>query len=149
MRANKFSIGGLRGVHVSSIVNWGYEDNFKPVYLFFLRKDFKRIKTTKRKTSNFYPLRSLCEQKIVAFVVFCLLIFVLLVGFLFVSVFLSLKSFCKIKINRFEILLVPSLTYTTTNPVNWLITTGIHKFWCRGFKTWYRGFQGHWTGIWY
>ena len=35
MRANKFSIGGLRGVHVSSIVNWGYEDNFKPVYLFF------------------------------------------------------------------------------------------------------------------
>ena len=38
MRANKFSIGGLRGVHVSSIVNWGYEDNFKPVYFFFYEK---------------------------------------------------------------------------------------------------------------
>ena len=53
MRANKFSIGGLRGVHVSSIVNWGYEDNFKPVYLFFLRKNFNRTKTlTDKKRTN-------------------------------------------------------------------------------------------------
>ena len=34
---NKFSIGGLIGVHVSSIVKLGCQDNLKPVY-FFLRK---------------------------------------------------------------------------------------------------------------
>ena len=37
-------MGGLIGVRVSSIVKWGYKDNFKPVY-FFLRKNFKRTKT--------------------------------------------------------------------------------------------------------
>ena len=39
--------------------------------------------------------------------------FVLLVGFLFVSVFVRLKSFCKKKINRFKILPVTPITYTT------------------------------------
>ena len=79
-----------------SMCNWGDEDNFKPVYLFiyfFSRKDFKRKKSTKRKTSDFYPLRSLCAQKIVAFVVFCSLVFVLFVGFLFVSVFIRAGFF--------------------------------------------------------
>ena len=38
MRKNNFSIGGLRGVPLSSIVKWGYEDNFKPVYFFFYAK---------------------------------------------------------------------------------------------------------------
>ena len=37
---------------------------------FFLGKDFKCKKSTKRKTRNFYPLRSLCAQKIIAFFVF-------------------------------------------------------------------------------
>ena len=32
---NKFSIGRLIGVHVSSIVKWGYQDSFKPVYFFY------------------------------------------------------------------------------------------------------------------
>ena len=63
------------------------------IYLFFLRKDLKRIKSTKRKTSDFYPFTSLCSQKIVAFVVFCSLIFVLLMSFLFVSVFIRAESF--------------------------------------------------------
>ena len=40
---NKFSIGGLIGVHVSSIVKLGCQDNLKPIY-FFLRKDFERTK---------------------------------------------------------------------------------------------------------
>ena len=35
MRTNKPSIGGLIGVHVSSIVKWGYQDNFKPAFLFY------------------------------------------------------------------------------------------------------------------
>ena len=34
VRTNKFSIGGLIGVHASIIVKWDYQDNFKPVYLF-------------------------------------------------------------------------------------------------------------------
>ena len=35
MRTNKFSIGKLRGVHVSSMVKWGYQDNCKPASIFF------------------------------------------------------------------------------------------------------------------
>ena len=46
MCTNKFLIGVLIGIHVSSIVKWGYQDNFKPVYL-FLRKDFAHTKSTK------------------------------------------------------------------------------------------------------
>ena len=34
MHVNRGSIGGLIWVHVSSIVKWGYQDNFKPVYFF-------------------------------------------------------------------------------------------------------------------
>ena len=33
----------------SSICNWGYGDNFKAVYFFFLRKDSARTKTLKNK----------------------------------------------------------------------------------------------------
>ena len=39
MCVNRSSIGGLIGVHVSSIVYWGYQDNFKPAY-FFYEKNF-------------------------------------------------------------------------------------------------------------
>ena len=35
MHINRSSIGGLIGEHVSSIVKWGYQDNFKPVYFFY------------------------------------------------------------------------------------------------------------------
>ena len=35
MRTNKYWIGGLIGVHVSSLVKWGYQDNYKPVYFFY------------------------------------------------------------------------------------------------------------------
>ena len=46
----------------SSIVNWGYGNNFKPVYLFvfFYEKILSVKKSIKRKTSDFYPLTSLC-----------------------------------------------------------------------------------------
>ena len=37
MRVDRGLIGGLIGVHVSSIVKLGYEDNFKPVYFFYER----------------------------------------------------------------------------------------------------------------
>ena len=48
---NKLLIGGLIGAHVSSIVKWGYQGNFKPVY-FFLRKDFARTKTPSQAKMN-------------------------------------------------------------------------------------------------
>ena len=35
MRVNRGSIGGLIGVHVSSIVKWSYQDNLKPVYFLY------------------------------------------------------------------------------------------------------------------
>ena len=52
----------------------------------------------------------LCIQKIVAFVHFCSLIFVLLVGFCLRCVFVRLKSFCKKIINRLEFALITSCT---------------------------------------
>ena len=69
MHINRSSIGGLIGEHVSSIVKWGYQDNFKPVYLFSYEKISPAQKALKHKTSNFHPLKSLCTRKIVAFVV--------------------------------------------------------------------------------
>ena len=35
MRVNRGSIGGLIGVHVSSVVKWIYQDNFKPICFFY------------------------------------------------------------------------------------------------------------------
>ena len=69
------------------------------LFIFFYEKILNAQKAPKRKTSDFYCLRSLFAQKTVAFVVFCSLIFVLLVGFLYLSVFVRLKSFRK-KINK-------------------------------------------------
>ena len=80
--------------YLSSICNWGDGDYFKPVY-FFSRKDFKCKKKHQTQNKLLYLLRSLCTQKIVAFVVFCSLVFVLLVGFLFASVFMRAESFRK------------------------------------------------------
>ena len=54
-------------------------------------------------------------QKIVAFVVFCLLVFVLLVDFGLICVFVRLKSFRKKKINRLEIVPITSFTILLTS----------------------------------
>ena len=43
MGTNQFSIVGLTGVHVSSIYNWGYEDNFKPALFFFFNENILSI----------------------------------------------------------------------------------------------------------
>ena len=69
MHINRSSIGGLIGVHVSSIVKSGYQGNFKPICLFSYEKISPAQEALKHKTSNFHPLRSLCTRKIVAFVV--------------------------------------------------------------------------------
>ena len=81
----------------SSICNRGYkEDNFKPVF-FFLRKYFKCKKAPNAKQATFIPLEVCERKKMLPLLFFCLLIFVLLVDFLFASVFIRLKSFRKTK----------------------------------------------------
>ena len=59
MRTNKFLIGRLIGVHANSLVYWGYQDNFKPVYYFFDEKISRAQKhvtsknqLTKQKSAN-------------------------------------------------------------------------------------------------
>ena len=69
MRGTKLSIGGLKGVHVSSIVDWGYEDNFRPVYFFFSRKDSARIKTLANK--KLINKTKISEQKTTKATIFC------------------------------------------------------------------------------
>ena len=43
MCANKFWIGELIRVHVSSIVKRGYQDNFKPVYFYYYFFFYEKI----------------------------------------------------------------------------------------------------------
>ena len=95
-------IGGVIGVHVSSIVKWGYQDNFKPVFFFFYEKISHAQEAPKRKTNNFHPLRSLWAQNFVLFVNVCL------------WVFLCVRNLFVKKINRLEIFLITSLHFTTS-----------------------------------
>ena len=91
----KFSIGGLIGVHVSSIVN-EIISSISNQFNFFVRKDFARNKTQiKPKPTNFLSLRSFYARKIVAFVVLCLLNFICLVVFGLICVFVPPKPFCE------------------------------------------------------
>ena len=69
------------------------------LFILFYEKILSVKKNTKHRTRDFYPLRSLCAQIIVAFVDLCLLIFVLLVGFMFVRVLYARNLFAK-KINK-------------------------------------------------
>ena len=62
------------------------------IYLFiFLRKDFESKKAPKPKINNFPPSRSFFARKIVAVVVFCSVIFVLLVCLDLIFNFMLLK----------------------------------------------------------
>ena len=90
----------------SSIVNWGYQDNFKPVNLFFFyEKILNAEKTSKHKTSDFHSHRSFYAQKTVAFVVFlfCWLMFAC-------ECFFTRRI--KKKKNRLGIILIASIHYT-------------------------------------
>ena len=105
---NKFSISGLIGVHLSSIVKWGYQDNFKPVnFFFFWRKDFACTKThhkekSTNKTKNKLTLNNKGNNfsrmhKLLSVTCFCAY-----------EIFLSKK-----RINRLEIVWISSFFYTT------------------------------------
>ena len=66
-------------------------------YVFFLWKKFEWKKASKCKINDFHPFISFYARKIVAFVVFCLLNFVLLVVFYLICIFVLQKSFHKKK----------------------------------------------------
>ena len=71
----------------------------------FYEKNFDRKKAPKRKTN--------------VDLIFCLLNFILLVGFRLVYIFVRLKSFRKKKINCLEIVLITSHTkLRTCTPIN-------------------------------
>ena len=77
MRINKFSIGRLRGVHVSSIVDKGIRSLLNLfIIIFFLQKDFtqtKRIKSikstksTKCKQATLFLLDVFIRKKMLSF----------------------------------------------------------------------------------
>ena len=100
------------------------------MFIFFHEKILSVKKASNAKQAIFTPLED-CAHKIVAFVVFCSLVFVLLVGFLFVSVFVCAESFRKKKINRFEIISVTSITIL----LSIIIRLDIRKFLCMVYNT--------------
>ena len=115
MRINKFLIGGLIGVHASSIVNEAIEtissQFFIFYYYYFLRKDFEQKKSTKTQNKRFPPSwKFLCVQKTIAFVVLCSLIFVFVGWFWLICTFVCSKSFHKKNTNWLEIVLIASFT---------------------------------------
>ena len=59
MHINRSSIGGLIGVHVSSIVKWGYQDNFKPVYFFY-----KKISRARKQSQANINQKNKTKQKL-------------------------------------------------------------------------------------
>ena len=102
---------------VSSIVNEAIRtimSLFIFIY-FFLRKNIERWKSTKMQNKRFLPSQKfLCVRKVVAFIVFCSVNFVFLVGFCLWCIFVHSKSFRKNKINRLKIVLIASFTILLT-----------------------------------
>ena len=75
MLANRGSIGGLKGVHVSSIVKWDDLDNFKPV--FFFTKRFRAHKKHQNVKQTTFSLLEVCARKKLLPLLFgvCLILF--------------------------------------------------------------------------
>ena len=117
MRTNKFSIGRLRGVHVSSIVKWGYQDNFKTNYFFFYGKISRAQKhsqayinqqnknkwTKNNKGNGFLRAQTSKKVKVACFAFWCFLC--------------KRNLFVKKKVICLEIVLIPSFHYTTLKTV--------------------------------
>ena len=112
MCTNKFSIGELIGVHVSSIVKWCYQDNFKTVDLFFMKRFRVHKKHQIVKQTTFTLLKVCAHKKLlpllfsVCLILFCWLMFAC-------ECFLCVRNFFIKKINRLEIVLITSLYYTS------------------------------------
>ena len=105
-----------------------YQGNFGSVY-FFYEKILSVKKNTKTENKRFSPsLKFLCSQKIVAFVVFYSLIFVLLLGFCLWRVLLRSKSFRKKNKNKQAQNCPDSLIYNTTFSCQKLTQTWEYAF---------------------
>ena len=115
-KRKSFTNCNLTDMVMSSIVN----EVIKTIssLFIFLQKDLKRAKSTKAQNKQFLPpSKFLCTRKIVAFVVFCSLVFVLLVGFCLWHVVGHLKIF--VQKSRLEITLITSFTILLTcTPIN-------------------------------
>ena len=74
-----------RWVHVSNMVNWVYQDNFKPAYFFFFYEKILSVKKTPRhKINNFTLLKVFAGKKSLPLLFFvCLFLFYLLVSVFF------------------------------------------------------------------
>ena len=112
MCTNKFLIGVLIGIHVSSIVKWGYQDNFKPVY-FFYKKISRTQKSPKRKQATFSEVYT-HEKLLPLLFSVCLILFCWLM-FACECFFLHVKFFREKNINRLKIVLITSFHYSTLN----------------------------------
>ena len=97
MSTNKLSTSRLIGEHASSIVNKAIRTILSLFFFFFFEKFLSLKKSLKRKIDNFPPLTGFSAQKSVAFIVFCLIVFVLLVSFCLICIFLHLNLFVKKK----------------------------------------------------
>ena len=104
MRTNKFSIGGLIGVCVSSIA-------FKVIRTIsiFLRKTFELKKALKRKTNDFHLSSFFACKRLLPLLFFCSLLFILLI-FAFHVFFLRSNVFRKKGISWLKIVLITSNT---------------------------------------
>ena len=87
---NSGSIGGLIEVHVSSIVKWGYQDNFKTDFFFFMKRFHMHKKHQNTKQATFTFLEVCVHKKPLP-----LLLFVRL--FLFCWLMLACECFCAFK----------------------------------------------------
>ena len=87
MRTNKFSIGGLIGVHVSNIIYEVIRTILS--WSIYLRKNFERKKRHQNAKQTIVPLL----EFLVAFVVFCSLFCVFVGWFWFNLHFCTLKIF--------------------------------------------------------
>ena len=135
----KFSIGGLIGVHVSSIVYWGCRGNFKSVFFFlffFLRKDFWARKNTHKQTlanktknkwtknhkgNDFLRAQTSKKVKVISFTFWC---------FLFAqSLFVKKKKKKKKKKEDFKLSWQPQYTILLL-PFSFLLQC---SFFCLGF----------------
>ena len=108
MHTNKFLIGRLIGVHLSSIVKWGYLDNFKPVYFFNKKISHAQKHVTPRSLYACEKLLSLLFSVILF--LFCWLIFAC-------DMFLHKQNLFVKKINRLEIVQIASFY----NITEWLV----------------------------
>ena len=113
----------VEGVHVSSVANWGYGDNFKPVHFLFYEKIFsvkkshqkshqKAWKSPKPKNKQLLPcLKFLFVQKMLPLLFFVFIFLFYWLNFA-CGVFYAHDFFVK-KVNRLEIASITSIYHTT------------------------------------